>query len=496
MAFPFRHQFGGAMQALFGLNHLAGREAIFAADILAEFDQIWSATHRAHDLVELVEPVAVAMRELRQVALGKGRLLVRDRIQPKGGIGDDPCAVATRDVAVHLGAVGFDLCAIDAPKLDSFSGRADLALWLQRDALGFQTAMVDASVDVEFGQALIGDLGPAFTPALHHLGAVPLPHLPAKAVLVHRPHGQHDMGMGLGHAVLGHVPMHIEIGDHATIDEFAPNEGAGQFDALALTHLAWNGKFDLAGKLGIFPDFEGLDIVPEPLAVAPGLRRILRQHHLGMDDTALGRKIVTAIKPLVVQPRARTVGGGRHRAGARLAANDLDVKMIDHHRDRIIYTAKRTSARRISAPSLEKVSGGTIPSQAVLTTLRHCAGRSTIIFPSTLMETTMRKPRDFDAELKALDDKVRAVKSRKVQQLGELVIATGADSLSANELAGALIVLAETEEAGKREAWARRGAAFFQSRARRNATAAERNTGSASTQSDGTQPASSRKGAT
>ncbi|MDE2472666.1 MAG: hypothetical protein KGL35_29060, partial [Bradyrhizobium sp.] len=67
------------------------------------------------------------------------------------------------------------------------------------------------------------------------------------------------------------------------------------------------------------------------------------------------------------------------------AANDLDVKMIDRHRDRIIYTAKRTSARRISAPSLEKISGGTTASQAVLTILQHCAGRSTIISPSPLM---------------------------------------------------------------------------------------------------------------
>ena len=33
----------------------------------------------------------------------------------------------------------------------------------------------------------------------------------------------------------------------------------------------------------------------------------------------------------------------------------------------------------------------------------------------------MRKPRDFDAELKALGDKARDLKSRKVQQLGELV---------------------------------------------------------------------------
>src|ERR1700757_4687262 len=170
--------------------------------------------------------------------------------------------------------------------------------------------------------------------------------------------------------------------------------------------------------------------------------------------------------------------------------------MIDRHRDEIIYTAKRTSARRISAPSLEKISGGTTASQAVLTTLQHCAGCSTIISPSTPAETMMRKPRDFDAELKALGDKARGLKTRKVQQLGELVIATGADALSADELAGALIVLAETKEAGKREAWARRGAAFFQGRARRTAPTAERNTDGAAAQPGGAQPASGRKGAT
>src|SRR4051812_40635014 len=80
----------------------------------------------------------------------------------------------------------------------------------------------------------------------------------------------------------------------------------------------------------------------------------------------------------------------------------------------------------------------------------------------------MRKPRDFDGELKALQDKARDLKSRNVQQLGELVIATGPDSVNVDELAGALIVLTETKDAGKREAWARRGAAFFQSRARSN----------------------------
>ena len=104
--------------------------------------------------------------------------------------------------------------------------------------------------------------------------------------------------------------------------------------------------------------------------------------------------------------------------------------------------------------------------------------------------------RDFDAELKALGDKARDLKNRKVLQLGELVIATGADALNADELAGALIVLAETKEAGKREAWARRGAAFFQSRVRRTAATTDRNTDGPVAQPSGAQPVSSRKGAT
>jgi len=107
----------------------------------------------------------------------------------------------------------------------------------------------------------------------------------------------------------------------------------------------------------------------------------------------------------------------------------------------------------------------------------------------------MRKPRDFDAELKSLEDKARDLRGRNVQQLGELVISIGADALSADELAGALIVLAETEDAGKREAWAKRGAAFFQGRSRRTASAPDRDTGRAPTQPGGAQPASGGGGA-
>ncbi|NMA97533.1 MAG: conjugal transfer protein TraD [Phyllobacteriaceae bacterium] len=102
----------------------------------------------------------------------------------------------------------------------------------------------------------------------------------------------------------------------------------------------------------------------------------------------------------------------------------------------------------------------------------------------------MRKPRDYDAELKALEDKARELKTRKVQHLGELVIATGADALTADELAGALVVLAETTDAGKREAWAKRGAAFFRGKSRRSAPTPDRDTGGAPAQPGGAQPAS------
>lgn len=106
----------------------------------------------------------------------------------------------------------------------------------------------------------------------------------------------------------------------------------------------------------------------------------------------------------------------------------------------------------------------------------------------------MRKPRDFDAELKALEDKARELKTRKVKQLGELVIATGADQLGTDELAGALVAIAETEDSAKREAWAKRGVTFFESRSRRTAPASGRNVRSTPAQSDSPQPPASGTG--
>ena len=111
------------------------------------------------------------------------------------------------------------------------------------------------------------------------------------------------------------------------------------------------------------------------------------------------------------------------------------------------------------------------------------------------MEATMRKPRDFDSELKALEDKARELKAKKVQQFGELVIATGADHLSVEELAGALIALTEITDAAKKESWAKRGQAFFRGKSRRSASTSDRDNGSTRTQPGGTQPASGATGA-
>ena len=85
----------------------------------------------------------------------------------------------------------------------------------------------------------------------------------------------------------------------------------------------------------------------------------------------------------------------------------------------------------------------------------------------------MRKPRDIDAELKALADKAKGLKAQRIMQLGELVTITGADTLDLETLAGALLFAsakaksAEARSADQKEEWRREGAAFFQRRSRR-----------------------------
>ena len=81
-----------------------------------------------------------------------------------------------------------------------------------------------------------------------------------------------------------------------------------------------------------------------------------------------------------------------------------------------------------------------------------------------------RKPRDIDTELKALQDKAKALKARRIVQLGELIVATGADSLDPDVLAGVLLHgVAQAKAEPTREAWRIDGAAFFRRKARKPA---------------------------
>ncbi|TPG39476.1 conjugal transfer protein TraC [Roseomonas nepalensis] len=74
-----------------------------------------------------------------------------------------------------------------------------------------------------------------------------------------------------------------------------------------------------------------------------------------------------------------------------------------------------------------------------------------------------RKPRDYDAELLALGEKAKQLRAQKITKLGELVQRTGADTLPADVLAGALLEAVERHKAQPDSAarLTERGAAFF-----------------------------------
>jgi hypothetical protein len=101
----------------------------------------------------------------------------------------------------------------------------------------------------------------------------------------------------------------------------------------------------------------------------------------------------------------------------------------------------------------------------------------------------MRKPRDYDSALRALTDKAKTLKENKLHRLGELVVATGADTLDIETLAGGLLAMLGTGDEAQKESWRRQGAAFFRGKAR---LPAERTGGSsqgAATNDSGRTPA-------
>ncbi len=106
----------------------------------------------------------------------------------------------------------------------------------------------------------------------------------------------------------------------------------------------------------------------------------------------------------------------------------------------------------------------------------------------------MRKPRDYDAELRALDDKARELKDRKLRQFGELVIATGADALPVEELAGALLLTAEGKGPAREEC-RKRGEGFFRRPVRKSARGDDLGGSGGKASGGSTQPAAGEAGA-
>lgn len=84
-----------------------------------------------------------------------------------------------------------------------------------------------------------------------------------------------------------------------------------------------------------------------------------------------------------------------------------------------------------------------------------------------MRELVVRKTRDYDAELRALGEKAKALKAKKVEQLGQLVTLTGADAFDLDILAGILISAVESTSAEEKEAWRVKGSAFFQRRGKK-----------------------------
>lgn len=100
----------------------------------------------------------------------------------------------------------------------------------------------------------------------------------------------------------------------------------------------------------------------------------------------------------------------------------------------------------------------------------------------------MRKPRDYAADLKALNDRARQLQERRVRELGDLIIATGADQLPIEHLAGALLAATRTSDLVTKEGWRALGEEFFRGPARKQGTGDDRDNHDTAPASRGAKP--------
>jgi hypothetical protein len=135
MANPAKDLVGVPFEPPLDSQHLTTGKALPAQPIAAEPDDLVAGANLRQCRIELLAPVRVAMEESRQVVVGKGRLLVRDRGQGSLRAGEDALAVAAGDGAMIICA--FSRLAMD---LAARARRADLVLRWSFSARGSMRA--------------------------------------------------------------------------------------------------------------------------------------------------------------------------------------------------------------------------------------------------------------------------------------------------------------------------------------------------------------------
>jgi hypothetical protein len=128
---------------------------------------------------------------------------------------------------------------------------------------------------------------------------------------------------------------------------------------------------------------------------------------------------------------------------------------------------------------------------------QHIARTANLLLESTSItrESDMaRKPRDYDAELQALMERAKKVKTQKTTQLGELVQVIGADSLPIEALAGVLLSALDDSKSRPETVarWTERGQAFFQQDTKRGKKATSGEPAPATTGNGSSAPATER----
>ena len=151
------------------LRMLICGEPLVALPVAPQREQRCGPAHGCQHPVELLLAVRMPVREQCEIADRERRLGSRQCVEADLGVGEHLRAVALRDGAMFVGALGI-LAALEPPR----AGCADLVLGLEADALCFVAAVVDARFDAERLQPVV-DMGrPVLAPVLQQRGCVPI----------------------------------------------------------------------------------------------------------------------------------------------------------------------------------------------------------------------------------------------------------------------------------------------------------------------------------